>query len=122
MNYPYYSNYQSQYSQPQYSQPYAQPQISQGSTFVSVRNIQEAQNYPVAPNTSVMFKDENAPYVYTKTMGASQLDRPVFEVFKLVKENVAPQATDEYDYKGEIERLKTDVEWLKDLMEGEKDA
>ncbi len=32
------------------------------------------------------FKDETAPYVYTKTMGFSSLDRPVFDKFKLVKE------------------------------------
>jgi hypothetical protein len=34
----------------------------------------------------VTFKDENAPYVYTKTQGFSQLDRPVFEKYRLVKE------------------------------------
>ena len=33
-----------------------------------------------------MFKDENSPYVYTKTMGFSQLDRPQFEKYRLVKE------------------------------------
>ena len=35
------------------------------------------------------FKDETAPYVYTKTMGFSSLDRPVFDKFRLVKENAA---------------------------------
>ena len=65
-----------------------QPQIQNGG-FVSVRNEGEARNYPVAPGNSITFKDETAPYVYTKTMGFSQLDRPIFEKFKLVKEEVA---------------------------------
>lgn len=59
----------------------------QNGGFISVRSIEEAKNYPIAPGNSITFKDENAPYVYTKTMGFSQLDRPVFEVFKLVKED-----------------------------------
>lgn len=68
------------------SQP--QPQIQNGG-FVSVRNETEARNYPVAPGNSVTFKDESTPYVlYTKTMGFSQFDRPVFEKYKLVKETV----------------------------------
>lgn len=62
-----------------------QPQIQNGG-FIPVRGEQEARNYPVAPGTSVTFKDEMAPYVYTKTMGFSSLDRPVFDKFKLVKE------------------------------------
>lgn len=62
-----------------------QPQIQNGG-FVSVRSRAEAQNYPVAPGNSVTFKDETAPFVYVKTMGFSQLDRPIFESFRLVKE------------------------------------
>lgn len=60
-------------------------QIQSGG-FVSVRSIEEAFNYPVAPGNSVTFKDENAPYVYTKTKGFSQLEEPVFEKYRLVKE------------------------------------
>lgn len=86
-----------QYQQPYvYPQNYAQmqqpvqqtqsnPQIQNGG-FVSVRSEADARNYPVAPGNSVTFKDENAPYIYTKTMGFSQLDRPTFEKYKLVKE------------------------------------
>ena len=43
-----------------------QPQIQNGG-FISVRNEQEARNYPIAPGNSVTFKDENMPYVYVKT-------------------------------------------------------
>lgn len=69
---------------PYFNQPIQQMQQSSG--FVSVRSEAEARNYPVAYGNSVTFKDETSPYVYTKTMGFSQLDRPVFEKYKLVKE------------------------------------
>lgn len=73
---------QSNYQQ---SQQPIQQQIQNGG-FISVRNEQEARNYPIAPGNSVTFKDENMPYVYVKTMGFSQLDRPIFEKFRRVNE------------------------------------
>lgn len=73
---------------PQLQQP-QMPQIgqqAQASSIVSVRSEEEARSYPVAFGNSVTFKDENAPYIYTKTMGFSQLDTPKFERYKVVKE------------------------------------
>lgn len=86
-NYP--QNYQ--FNQPQAQQAPQQMQIQNGG-FVSIRGEQEARNFPVQIGTSVTFKDETAPYIYTKTMGFSQLDTPKFEKFKLVKENDTPVA------------------------------
>lgn len=82
----YYPQYQNTFQQPlqQIQQP-QQPQIQNGG-LVSVRNIQEALNYPIAPGNSVMFKDENSPFIYVKTRGFSQLDEPIFEKYRLVKE------------------------------------
>lgn len=86
MAYPFYQGY------PAYNQYYQQmqnmqtnPQIQNGG-FVIVKDINEAQCYPVAPGNSVTFKNENQPYIYTKTLGFSQLDQPIFETFRLVKE------------------------------------
>ena len=59
------------------------PHIQSG--FVRVQNENEARMYPVAPGNSVTFIDENAPFCYTKTVDMSQLDRPKFEKYKLVK-------------------------------------
>lgn len=70
------------------------PQIQNGG-FVSVRSEIEARNYPMTYGSSITFKDENAPFVYTKTMGFSQLDRPVFEKYRLVKETTDPQIQSE---------------------------
>lgn len=74
-------------------------QQAQFGGFVSVRNEMEARNYPVAPGNSVMFRDETAPYIYSKSMGYSQLDTPRFDKYRLVKEedtsvNVSEPHTD----------------------------
>ena len=84
---PNYYNPYFQQSQMNYQPQQVQPQI-QNNGFISVPSEEVARNYPVAPGNSVTFKNENAPYVYTKTMGFSQLDRPSFEKYKLVKEDV----------------------------------
>ena len=83
-------NQQMQNAQQQ-SQQMQQPTIQQ-SGFVLVPSEQEARNYPVAPGNSITFKDENAPYCYVKTMGFNQLDRPTFERYRLVKEEMPPEA------------------------------
>lgn len=88
MAYPYYpATYNPGFNNP-FVQQQMQPQNQQiqNGGLISVRSEEEARNYPVAPGNSVTFKNESAPFVYTKTMGFSQLDRPVFERFRLVKE------------------------------------
>ena len=128
MAYPYYSQpyqYQGAYQNP-YQNPY-QPQQAQQATiqnggFISVRSIEEAFNWPVAPGNSLMFKDENSPYVYTKTRGFSQLDQPVFEKYRLVKEEETQQqqiATHDYGEDiaslwEEVRQLQADVKQIKD--------
>lgn len=80
----FYPNYQSQF-------PNQQPQMQiQNGGFLPVRSRQEAMNYPVAPGMSVTFKDESAPYIYTKTKGFNQFDEPIFDVYKLTKEEMPP--------------------------------
>lgn len=134
----YYQSYQSmpqqavpqqppmQQNQPQQNQSFQQ-QIQNGG-FVSVRNEEEARNYPVAPGTSVTFKDENAPYCYTKTKGFSQLEEPFFEKYKLVKEDTAIEATrspaetqavqfDNYVLKDDFQRLMDTVDAISDEIE-----
>ncbi len=81
------NNYYQQSFQPYYQQQQAtQQQTIQTGTLLNVRNENEARMYPVGPGYSVIFKDENKPYIYTKTMGFNQFDTPVFERYKLIKE------------------------------------
>lgn len=95
-------------------------QIQSGG-FVSVHSEAEARNYPVAHGNSITFKDENAPYVYVKTMGFSQLDRPTFERFKLVKEDVEQTQEQPLSTIGDnsiVENIKGDIEAIKGDIEG----
>ena len=111
-----------------YGQQQQAPQIQNGG-FVLVRSEAEARNYPVAYGNSVTFKDETAPYIYSKTMGYSQLDRPVFEKYKLVKENAQepnPEPkTEEAEnlaldkIKAEIGQIWNEIEALKKEVQDE---
>lgn len=101
LNYPqpYYGpnpyGYQQMQQQAQQNQAQAQAQQAQRPTvqqgFVLVQSEQEARSYPVAPGNSITFKDESGPFCYVKTMGFSQLDRPTFERYRLVKEEDAQE-------------------------------
>lgn len=126
MAYNYYNGYQQPY-RPDY-QPYmttgfqsgnALPQNMQNAqgNFISVHNEDEARNYPVAPNTSVTFIDENAPFCYVKTMGINQFDRPRFDRYRLVKED-EPQAEskpngDKYATKEELSAVIDELTKIK---------
>ena len=57
MSYPFYNQNQ-------------QPQVS----FMSIRGKEIAINYPIAPNNTIIFRDELEPYIYVKSMGYSPLD------------------------------------------------
>lgn len=129
-------NYYNAYQQAPYggypqlqNNPQTQPvQIQQNSNFIPVPNEDFARNYPVALGVSVSFKDENAPYIYTKTMGPSQLSQPIFEKYKLIKEEDAPVKPSDapkidFDFEGvnntiddlkdEISRLWKELDTLK---------
>lgn len=119
---------QQNYQQP--TQQGGQLQIQNGG-FVSVRNIEEAFNWPVAPGNSITFKDENSPYIYTKTKGFSQLEAPIFERFRLVKEedtkaqaSSPAESTEKPDfgseYKEQIDLLWGEVNALKNQIDGLK--
>lgn len=94
-NNPYWQNQQMQMQMPTQQpaqmpgagqQAQAQQPAIQQSGFVLVPSEQDARAYPVAPGNSITFKDEQKPYCYVKTMGFSPLDRPVFEKYRMVKE------------------------------------
>lgn len=107
-------------------QPQTQPQIHNGG-FVIAHNETEARNWPVAPGNSVTFKDESAPYIYTKTMGYNQLETPIFEKFRLVKEDEAPPAVpvkddakngneidlSKYALKSDLDSVRENIEYIK---------
>ena len=86
MAYPYISPYQQYQQMTQY-------QAQNTGSILPVPSEMVARNYPLAPGTSGTFINENEPYCYTKTMGLSQFDRPVFKRYRLVEETDEPQDT-----------------------------
>lgn len=66
---------------PQY-QAMQQPQQQQ-SALIHVQSEQQAREWSVSPGCSLMFIDDNAPYIYTKTAGNSQLEPCVFKIFQV---------------------------------------
>lgn len=103
-----------------------QPQQIHNGGYVSVRSEDEVLMYPVAPGNSVTFINELAPYIYKKTMGFSQFDKPIFEKFKVVKEETqtspiseeTQKATNDIAYaeKTDIEEIRGQIEGLKQEM------
>lgn len=114
----YYNQYYPMYQQPNYNY-----QQVQNSGFVAIPSEEDARNYPIQRGNSVTFRDENLPYIYIKTLGFGQMDLPVFEKYRLVKENtqnaqIQPEkVTDDtlpiYVTKAEFEALREDVERLR---------
>ena len=111
MAYNYYPNYQ-----PFYNNSFPMQQQQPQSTFVLVRSGQEARSYPVAPGNSVTFKDESQPFCYVKTMGFNQLDRPVFERYRLVKEDAPAPEAPAYASKDDLTALWDEVNALKEKL------
>lgn len=103
-------------------QLYQQPQQIQSGGLVSVRSMEEAYNYPVAPGNSITFKDETQPFVYTKTKGFSPLEQPVFERYRLVKveEPQKPPASvsEGFDAQKQVSLLWDEVNALKRQIRG----
>jgi hypothetical protein len=89
-----YNPYNPYYAPPQYPEPPKQIQYS----VVNAPSVDYAKSYPVAPGNSVSFKIENQPFLCTKTMGFSPLEKPVFETYRLVKEDEAEIADDKPEY------------------------
>lgn len=103
---------------------YQQFQQTQPSgNFISVRSVEEAYNWPIAPGNSITFKIENTPYVCTKTKGFSALDQPVFERYRLVKEEAPQMATEPsvepFNAQSEINALWDEIKALKAAMKGD---
>lgn len=96
-----------------------QQQVQNGG-FVNVRSETEARNYPVALGNVVTFKDETAPYIYTKTMGFSPLDIPRFEIYKKVpdpsqeqqQEEQRPQENEIDSVRNEMNNMKQEISAL----------
>lgn len=104
MSYPFYNQNQ-------------QPQVS----FMSIRGKEIAINYPIAPNNTIIFRDELEPYIYVKSMGYSPLEKPVMDIYRReepisAQESVSNAKADN----SAIERIQDDIKAIIDDIEGIK--
>lgn len=103
----------------------SQNQLINGS-FVIVPNETSVLSWPIAPGTSMTFKIENAPFLYTKMRGTSPFDQPIIKRYRLVEENLVqdtgssdpqPQThQDEYVLKTDFQKLMTVIRSMQDEM------
>lgn len=116
-NYPYQQYQYQPQMQAQVQQPVTQQMQSGG--FISVPTEQDARNYPVAPGNVMTFKIENQPYVCEKAQGFSQLEGPVFNKYRLVKEESEEVVTDtnvNNNLRQELDSMKEDIRILKEKL------
>lgn len=114
----------------QMQMPQMQPQ-TQSNAIIHVPSEEVARRWDVAPNSSVTFIDDSKPYCYTKSMGMSMLEAPVFKRFRLVEEaepvltndnpetqNAATPQIDLSDYmtKAEFESYRTIIEDMQKIV------
>lgn len=51
------------------------------NAYFFVKEQSEAVNWPIAPGNFLVFKDQDNIHFYTKSLGYSPYDRPMFEVY-----------------------------------------
>lgn len=102
------NNYNLYGQQFQPTQQFMQPQTN---NIVHVQSEQQARAWAVAPNSSVMFIDDSSPHCYTKTMGMSQLEPPIFKCFKLVEVETSQQQTQEPQQNADLSAFMTKEEF-----------
>ena len=71
---------------------------------------------------SVTFKDETAPYIYTKTMGFSQLDRPIFDKYRLIKEDAEEEHRETVNEPSPLDEIRAEIDHLWGAIEDIKSA
>lgn len=123
---PQYQNFQAQQRQEQLDQLYSRPY-----NYNYVRDENEARNWQIAPGNHLVFENQNGQYFYTKSLGFSPNEKPVFAIYKRedyvepVSDNQIPveqnPLKEEFDsFKSsnqlELESLRKDISDLKDLI------
>ncbi len=123
-----YNPYPVQYPQVMGQNMQMQQTQPQSSSFIHVQSETQAREWAVAPNTSITFIDDTKPYCYTKSMGASLLEPPVFKRFKLVEEDISDNTTNqsttttqqidlsEYLTKAEFEEYRSVIEDMQKIV------
>lgn len=108
-------NTQNYIQQPMQQMQQTPPPIQDGG-FVTVHTEDEARTFPVTHGKYVKFFNENAPYIYTKTQGYGLYDAPIFEKYRLVKEEPMIETAPQDAQKGENTPQKEKTDNLSDYV------
>ena len=126
---------QNNYMYPQYAQAQQrQEQLNQvfaNYTYNFTRDRAEAENWPIAPGNTLVFKDQNNMYFYTKSLGYNPNEKPTFVIYKredcvepiqqnaeTAEQNPLKDELEKYQSstKLEIDNLRSSIEELKELI------
>lgn len=101
---------------------YPYHQTIQYGGYMNVSRKEDAISYPVAPGTMMIFANNDGESMYTKIMGYSQYDKPLFAEYKRVKEEAANQPHSGTENAqadiSAIEVLKSEFELIRGRIEG----
>ena len=104
MNYNPYNNYLQQMQQIQ--------QQNQGSNvqtlFMRSKTVDDAKQYPLAPNTTAIFVTEDNNYCCLKSLGSSAFDTPVFIIYSRQQESTVNNIQEQ---KQEIKQEQNQIEY-----------
>ena len=109
-------NYYNPYAYPPFPQAQSPPMQQNVTYFVNVPSEEVARRWNVDPNTTTRFIDENNGYFYIKSVGASILESPVFERYKISKDSEERPPTDEYLTKSEFESYKVIINDMQEIV------
>lgn len=126
------------YLMPQYQvqQPTRQDQLNQvfnnTYTYTFVQNRSEAERWPVAPGSLLVFADQNGQYYYTKSLSFNPNDKPIFSAFKredcveqsqsktteTIEQNPLKEELEKFQSstKLEMDNIRSSIAELKDLI------
>jgi hypothetical protein len=79
-------------------------------TYTFVQNRSEAERWPVAPGSLLVFADQNGQYYYTKSLSFNPNDKPIFSVFKredYVESSNVSSPTEQNPLKDELEKFQS---------------
>lgn len=122
---PQYQNFQAQQRQEQLNQVFANSYV-----YNFTRDKAEAENWPIAPGNTLVFKDQNGQYFYTKSLGYGPNEKPIFIIYKRedyvepaqvteqVEQNPLKEEFDKYKSSTDLElsSLRNTIDELKELF------
>ena len=91
INYPFFPNQQFNPQPIQMDRFAPNMNNANNNQFVFVQSENEVIDYPIALGNSITFKHQTEPFIYIKTMGLSQFDKPKIVKYKLTEEELGSQ-------------------------------